>query len=95
MSECPYRYPKSCKWGKVIGGCKRQNCDYLHNSFAGEAIIQNSTVQYKCEGCKHIWENEMHVVEHNILNMRVFFCLNRKNWQYSTNTGLCLTTQVI
>ena len=77
--ECPYRHPQTCKWGKVSGGCKRHNCDYLH-SVAGEVIIQDVTVHYKCEGCKHIWENEKHVVEHNILNMKVFFCLNCNDW---------------
>ena len=33
-----------------------------------------------CEGCKTVWENEKHVVEHNIQNTQTFFCLNCEDW---------------
>lgn len=75
-SSCPDRHPKLCKWIKN-GGCKRQNCVYLHTQGSFDIVTCR---KYKCEGCKTVWENEKHVVEHKIQNMQTFFCLNCEDW---------------
>ena len=66
---------------KSSGGCKRgQSCDYLHNSRREKNKNLDVSSQYKCEGCKNIWEDRICVVEHTIHNMKVFFCLNCDDW---------------
>ena len=47
--NCNERHPKECKWNEKAGGCRRQGCDYAH----GKEISN-----YKCEGCKDVWEDK-------------------------------------
>ena len=80
---CSERHPKEFKWDKSACGYKRKNCDYLHG-IIGE-VTTRQIYQYKCEGCKHTWEDTNHVVEHNIFNMKAFFCLNCDDWIKNKN----------
>ena len=36
--------------------------------------------EYKCVSCNYTWKDEICVVEHNINNTNVFFCLNCDDW---------------
>ena len=40
--QCPDRHPKLCKWLKHSGGCKRQNCAYLHCDKGKEETERNN-----------------------------------------------------
>ena len=75
--SCPDRHPKVCKWIESVGGCRRENCAYLHNDKRSD---RDASRQYKCEGCKTLWDSKNHVVEHDIQNkimclLRVGVCL--------------------
>ena len=62
------------------GGCRRgSECLYLHiDKTNGD---QNMVAEeYKCQGCKYIWNDIECMEEHIIKNMRVFFCLNCDDW---------------
>ena len=65
--SCSDRHPKLCKWTKSSGGCKREDCDYLH-SFGEETFKDTPNMDApkdcKCEGCKYTWEDKSCVVEH-------------------------------
>ena len=69
--NCTERHPKDCKWNKKAGGCRRQGCDFAH----GKKVSN-----YKCEGCKDVWEDKSCVVEHYLGNMNTYFCLNCDEW---------------
>ena len=77
--SCIDRHPKLCKWTKSSGGCKREDCDYLH-SFGEETDTDTKNMDapkdFKCEGCKYTWEDKSCVVEHFVEHKKVFFCLN-------------------
>ena len=82
QKECSCRHPKYCKWNKEKRGCRRQNCAYLHE----EEQINADTREFKCEGCKSVWNDKKHVVEHSIQNTKVYFCLNCEDWvKYKQN----------
>ena len=85
--SCSDRHPKLCKWIKSFGGCKRTECDYLHNCDQEQNMTNNEAADnFKCEGCKYTWEEKSCVVEHVIENMKVFFCLNCDDWiQHKAN----------
>ena len=38
------------------------------------------TDEYQCEGCKYVRKDINCMEEHDIRNMRVFFCLNCDDW---------------
>ena len=78
--ECTDRHPKVCKWIKSSGGCRRQNCLYLHDSHGDDSCNTSVKKQFACVGCKTVWEDKNHVVEHNIKNIQTFFCLNCEDW---------------
>ena len=78
--ECPDRHPKICKWIKSSGGCRRQNCLYLHTGHEEDGCNTSSGKQFSCVGCKTVWEDENCVVGHNIKNTQTFFCLNCEDW---------------
>ena len=75
--SCPDRHPKVCKWIESVGGCRRDNCAYLHTD---ERSDRDACRRYKCEGCKTLWDSKNHVVEHDIQNKITFFCLNCEDW---------------
>ena len=78
--ECPDRHPKCCKWIKSSGGCRRQNCLYLHTGHEEDGCNTSDGKQFSCVGCKTVWGDENCVVEHNIKNTQTFFCLNCEDW---------------
>ena len=78
-NECSKRHPRKCKWEVNKGGCRRnENCDYLHfNNHNEEASKDTAGIcKYKCISCKSVWNDKIHLVEHTIKNMNLFFCLN-------------------
>ena len=77
--ECSDRHPKRCKWLETREGCNHNKCDYLHTV---------KIEKYTCASCKHAWENQNHVVEHNIENMKIFFCLNCEDWEQNKTNVL-------
>ena len=73
--DCDGRHPKTCKWLRTQGGCKRgSDCGYLHNMCGEE------TEKFECVSCKYSWEDKNCVVEHLVRNMKKFFCLNCDDW---------------
>ena len=79
--DCKDRHPKTCKWIISIGGCTREACAYLHTKGEEKANANLDKIYvFKCEGCKHTWDNEKHVVGHVINHRRVYFCLNCDDW---------------
>lgn len=80
--ECTRRHPKICKWYQRAVGCRRNNCDFLHVTLAGDdgSKIAHKLASYKCEGCKGIYPSESYVVKHEIENMHIWFCLNCDEW---------------
>ena len=36
--------------------------------------------EYQCAGCKSTWNDKIYMVNHNVKNMDVFFCLNCSDW---------------
>jgi hypothetical protein len=36
--------------------------------------------EYQCAGCKSTWNDKIYMVNHNVKNMNVFFCLNCSDW---------------
>ena len=73
--DCQKRHPKRCKWMSSQVGCRRLDCDYLHD--ANERKLASN---FKCVGCKNTWSDKMCVVEHIVQNQRVNFCLNCDDW---------------
>ena len=80
QKECPLRHPKQCKWVGGNGGCKRQNCAYLHGGLPAEGNNVAAKAEFKCEGCKSIWNKGEFVVKHMIQNIQTYFCLNCEDW---------------
>ena len=75
------RHPKMCKWLKSRNGCRRNtDCDYLHVTLAEADVKLREDTVYQCKGCESSWVNSLHVKEHNIQNMKIFFCLNCDEW---------------
>ena len=66
---------------RSIGGCTREACAYLHTK-GEEKVCTNldKVEEFKCQGCKHTWDNKIYVVEHVINQRKVFFCLNCDDW---------------
>ena len=60
--------------GRVNGGCTR------HSRFAQKNNIVGNRFNYKCEGCKNAWDEKSFVVQYEIVNRRIFFCLNCDDW---------------
>ena len=78
---CQRRHPKVCKWIKTATGCRRQDCDFLHVTFAvddGKQVEAHKS--YPCMGCKNIYEDKVCVVQHTAQNKAFFLCLNCDDW---------------
>jgi hypothetical protein len=76
-NKCSDRHPKHCKWWESSRGCKReQECEYLHSE--NKKCVEEK--HFKCESCKCIWQDRNCVVEHDIKNIKIFFCLNCEDW---------------
>ena len=70
-----------CKWFKKEVGCKRQNCDFLHDTLANtENVAKKEVSSYKCAGCKDTWQNERCVVKHVFADKQIYLCLNCDDW---------------
>ena len=80
--ECNGRHPKVCKWFQRAVGCRRNNCDFLHVTLAGDDGNKTAHKQlcFKCEGCQSSYPEEIYVVKHEIKNMQFWFCLNCDDW---------------
>ena len=81
--ECCDRHPKRCKWDNSDRGCRRgSECLYLHKPNASKTDKEKSSElkNYKCQGCKYIWNDRKCMEEHLIKDTRVFFCLNCHDW---------------
>ena len=79
-SECPKRHPRTCKWEGNGGGCRRdKECAYLHQeSIVKESLKENNVNvanvnvgEYKCVSCRYTWNDSIHVVTHDIQNMKL------------------------
>ena len=85
-SKCPFRHPKSCKWLQSSAGCKREDCDFMHDTLAhvekekGKVEKETQLAFYECAGCKDKWQESQLLVKHRIQNMEVYFCLNCEDW---------------
>ena len=87
QKDCSERHPKVCKfWSQNKNGCGRNlDCDFLHVT-----IVQNDQnveverkvkdTEYKCASCKDSWTSKNCVVEHNLNNHVLYFCLNCNDW---------------
>ena len=75
--ECQDRHPKSCKWLESKVGCKRNDCEYLHDTLARN---ETQVAHFRCVSCKDTWTDSNCVVKHNINNHQVYFCLNCEDW---------------
>ena len=62
------------------GGCRRQNCVYLHEDIQEKGSNLAAATEFECAGCKSCWTNKNHVVGHKIENIQVYFCLNCEDW---------------
>ena len=71
--SCQDRHPYLCKWTQTKDGCRRLNCEYLHDT-----LVRDDG--YKCSGCAETWTKQTCVNRHVINNMEVFFCLNCEDW---------------
>ena len=73
IKGCKRRHPKTCKWFSREVGCKRQNCDFLHGTRAGDDQIATThkVKGYACGGCKSIFPQANYVVKHEIKNTSV------------------------
>ena len=69
--ECNERHIKKCKWIESRNGCRRTNCEYLHNK---------TNDSFKCSSCLDTWKDRTCVKEHLIENRVVYFCLNCDDW---------------
>ena len=79
--SCQNRHPRACKWFQGESGCRRsEDCDYSHDKLVCGNKKVKSYQNYKCAGCKHEWQEKCFVVQHNLKNMEVFFCLNCDEW---------------
>ena len=79
--ECSSRHPKQCKWDLKSRGCKRGiECAYLHTATESPKCQNSERSEFKCAGCKDVWNERKCVQEHYIENMAVFFCLNCNDW---------------
>ena len=61
------------------------DCDFLHVTIAQndqnlevERKVKNT--EYKCASCKDSWTSKNCVVEHNLNNHVLYFCLNCNDW---------------
>ena len=78
---CKMRHPKPCKWDQGRGGCRRQDCDYLHVTLARDDEQQSRAHKnYPCAGCKNCYEDVTGVVEDIVKNKVFFLCLNCEDW---------------
>ena len=78
---CKMRHPKPCKWDQGRGGCRRQDCDYLHVTLACDDDHQSRAHKnYPCAGCKNCYDDITCVVEHTVKNTVFLLCLNCEDW---------------
>ena len=78
---CKSRHPKVCKWTKTVTGCKRQDCDFLHVTLAGDDGKPTEAHKlYPCMGCKNVYDDKVCVVKHIAENRAFFLCLNCDDW---------------
>ena len=94
-TDCCDRHPKICKfWSKNKAGCRRgSDCDFLHVTIAqddGKVSVESKVedTEFKCISCKDCWTDRNCVVEHELNNHVVYFCLNCDDWIEDKNKVL-------
>ena len=81
VKHCKDRHPKVCKWVEKERGCRRHNCEFLHDTIAKEESVKYVKADsYQCAGCKHTWQDEKCVVKQTIENKDICLCLNCDDW---------------
>ena len=81
QKECNQRHPKVCKWSQRSSGCKRNDCDYLHVTRAGDDGKQTQAHKsYLCQGCKNCYEDKTCVVQNIVSHIPFYLCLNCDEW---------------
>ena len=85
--SCMERHPKVCKfWLKSRAGCKRDAaCDFLHVTLAQQDKKRKDTelmseMEFNCIGCQSSWQERRFIIQYNINNQIVNFCLNCNDW---------------
>ena len=66
--ECQDRHPKSCKWLESNVGCKRNDCEYLHDTLARN---ETQVAHFRCVSCKDTWTDSSCEVKHTINDHQV------------------------
>ena len=68
ISLCEMRHPKTFKWLQGESGCRRQGCDYLHDTLARDDVQQKQAHKsYPCAGCKNCYDDATCIVQHVIV----------------------------
>ena len=66
---------------KATNGCRRQNCDYLHVTHAGDDRKQIEAHKiYPCAGCRNVYDDKSYVVQNIVQNVGFYLCLNCDGW---------------
>ena len=61
--SCKQRHPKVCKWWQG-GGCKRQNCDYLHVTLASDDGKKTyADEDLSCFTCKNNYNDRLFLLD--------------------------------
>ena len=75
------RHPKHCKWFQKRSGCRRADCDYLHDTLACDDVqLIQAHKTYTCAGCKNCYDDARCIVQHVVGNKSFFLCLNCEDW---------------
>ena len=76
--KCEDRHPELCKFWNSTNKCRRNDtCDFLHKILEN---IEDDKAEFKCIGCKNVWDDKECVVRHMINGRETFFCLNCQDW---------------
>ena len=79
-AACKDRHPKVCKWW-LKGGCKREDCAYLHVTLVHDDGEQTKAHKYyPCYSCKNCFDDRTCVMQYMVQNGTIFLCLNCDGW---------------
>ena len=79
--QCTERHPKICKWWQGKRGCKRDDCDYLHDTLAcDDGQLKTAHKEFPCAGCKSVFQDSSCVVHHKVNDVGFNLCLNCEGW---------------
>jgi hypothetical protein len=67
--------------GRGSSGCKRRDCDFLHDTLANDDGHQiQAHKSYLCLGCKNCYEDKTCVVQNTVGKTPFYLCLNCDEW---------------